>query len=124
MTWNRSLSALLILSVATAVVVWWVMAGGGGKEPDPIVVAGNRVTVYNGSASAWKDVEIWVNIHYRITADTIEAGQRLDAPLDAFVAGFGQRFDWRRQTVNGIELDARTSDNKKVQLIWGKGRRP
>jgi hypothetical protein len=81
------------------------------------------VIVENQTAVEWRQVEIWVNDHYRVTASSIAAGSSLSAPLDAFVAGFGQRFDPRRQGVTGIEVTAIDTENKAVKLVWGKGRR-
>jgi hypothetical protein len=40
-----------------------------------------------------------------------------------FIAGFGQRFDAKKQVPFGVEVDARGADGKPVRLIWGKGRR-
>jgi len=58
-----------------------------------------------------------------VTARELEAGGRLVVPLDAFVAGFGQRFDRRRQAPFGIEVTARTVSGREIRIDWGKGRR-
>ncbi len=79
--------------------------------------------VENASDEAWHDVEVWLNDHYRVTSARLEARGRLVAPLDTFVAGFGQRFDVRRQPLRGIEVTARTADGRPVRLVWGAGRR-
>jgi hypothetical protein len=50
-------------------------------------------------------------------------GQRLDVPIGVFIAGWGQRFDPRKQSPFGVEVDAKGSDGKPVRLTWGKGRR-
>ncbi len=92
------------------------------REP-PILVQERRVTVRNDTAVVWTDLEVWVNDHYRVTARRLEPGGRLDVPLDAFVAGFGQRFDVRRQAVFGVEVTARDGAGRPVRLVWGKGRR-
>ena len=75
------------------------------------------------SAKDWSNVEIWVNDHYRVTASSLAAGGRLQVPLDAFVAGFGQRFDARKQRIFGIEVTATDSGGKPVKLVTGSGRR-
>jgi len=80
------------------------------------------VRVENQTGKEWTDVEIWVNDHYRVTRPRIEAGERFQAPLDAFVAGFGQRHDTARQAVRGVEVTAKSSDGD-VRLVWGEGRR-
>jgi len=89
----------------------------------PILVGEGRVTVHNRTASAWTDIEVWVNDHYRVTARRLEPGGRLEVPLGNFVAGFGQRFDARRQVVFGVEVTARDAKGRGVRLVWGKGRR-
>ena len=83
----------------------------------------STVTVENQTAENWTNLEVWLNDHYRVTARTLDAGGRLTVPLDAFVAGYGQRFDRRRQTPFGIEVTARTSSGREVTFVWGKGRR-
>ncbi len=98
-------------------------AGCRSEAPEPIHVDRNQMTVDNRTSSDWTDVEIWVNDHYRVQAPRIEASQRLTVPMDAFVAGFGQRFDVKRQVVQGVELTARGSDGQPVRLVWGRGRR-
>jgi len=40
-------------------------------------------------------------------AGPILAGGRLQVPLDAFVAGFGQRFDYRRTQITDLRLTAK-----------------
>lgn len=81
------------------------------------------MSVENQTGERWTDIEVWMNDHYRVTARGLEPGGRLVVPLDAFVAGFGQRFDRRRQAVFGIEVTARAASGRDVRLVWGKGRR-
>lgn len=90
---------------------------------EPIVVRAERVVVTNTTADSWRDVEVWVNDHYRVTAATLAPGGVFDAPLSSFVAGFGQRFDVSRQPVRGVEVTARTADGAAMTLVWGEGRR-
>ncbi len=104
-------------------VVLLAAAGCRSEPPDPIHVDRNQMTVDNRTSSDWTDVEIWVNDHYRVQAPRIEASQRFVVPMDAFVAGFGQRFDVRRQVVQGVELTARSADGRPVRIVWGRGRR-
>lgn len=109
----------------TGVVLLAALAAGACRtEPSPPIVVGDRrVSVHNRTSAAWTNLEIWVNDHYRATAGRLEPGGRLEVPLDAFVAGFGQRFDVRRQAVYGIEVTARDAAGRDVRLVWGKGRR-
>jgi hypothetical protein len=99
------------------------VSGACRPAPDPIRVEGRAVVVENRSDEAWRDVEVWVNDHYRVSSPVLAARGRFVAPLDTFVAGFGQRFDGRRQRIRGIEVTARTQAGRSVRLVWGAGRR-
>ena len=88
-----------------------------------ILVEEHRMVVTNLTGAAWSDVEVWLNDYYRAQADALAPGQRLEVPLNVFVAGYGQRFDRRRQAVAGIEVTARGADGSRVALTWGRGRR-
>jgi hypothetical protein len=93
------------------------------EEPRPIRVGTDRITVINLTSTPWRDVEVWLNDHYRARTPDLAPGQRLEVPLGVFVAGFGQRFDPKKQIPFGIEVDAVGVDGKPVKAIWGKGRR-
>jgi len=89
----------------------------------PIVVSGGTLTVQNQTAAEWRNVEVWVNDHYRVTKSVMPAGERFAIPLTAFVAGFGQRFSPVRQVVQGVEVTASSTDGTRVKLVLGRGRR-
>ena len=40
----------------------------------------------------------------------------MQAPLDTFVAGFGQRFDFQRMQVTDLRLTAKLPDGKPLEL--------
>jgi hypothetical protein len=107
---------LLLLVSATA-------AACREEKPRPIVIDGNLLTVYNETRDEWRDIEIWVNDHYRVTKSSMAAGERMSVPLDAFVEAYGRRFDWRRQPVFGVEVTAKAAGRSDVKIDWGKGRR-
>lgn len=109
--------ACLLLALACA------LASGCTEERPAILIQETAISVENQSGDAWSGIEIWLNDHYRVTARTLEPDGRLVVPLDAFVAGYGQRFDRRRQTPFGIEVTARAASGREVRLVWGKGRR-
>jgi hypothetical protein len=96
---------------------------GCQEQPEPIRLQGNLLTVQNQTGQEWQDVEVWLNDYYRVTRSSLGAGQRLDVPLDAFVAGFGQRFNHRLQAPTGIEVSAKGARGRDVKLVWGKTRR-
>ena len=93
------------------------------QPPPAISVEARAMTVQNQSQEPWENVEIWLNDHYRVTRSRMPAGERFGVPLDAFVAGFGQRFVPGRQVVRGIEVTATTASGQVVRLVWGEGRR-
>jgi hypothetical protein len=93
------------------------------EEPNPVRVGADRVTVINLTGTAWRNVDIWLNDHYRAQARDLAPGQRLEIPLGVFVAAFGQRFDSKKQVPSGIEVDAVAADGTPVTVVWGKGRR-
>jgi|SRR6266850_10473 len=103
----------LIVGVAIAVMA----AGCSTKGPeDPLKLDGNLLTVDNRSSQEWTAVEIWLNTHYRVTTNSIPAGGRFQVPLDAFVAGFGQRFNFKRQQIVDLRLAAKLPDGKPLEL--------
>jgi hypothetical protein len=83
---------------------------------EPLKLERNLLTVTNQSADAWSGVEVWLNTYYRITASSIPAGGRFQAPLDTFVAGYGQRFDFRRMQIKDLRLTAKLPDGKPFEL--------
>jgi hypothetical protein len=110
----------MIVAVMRAVSVLAALAtivtGCSTPAPDPLQLDRNLITVDNRSSSDWNDVEIWLNTHYRVTTPAIRAGSRFQAPLDTFVAGFGQRFDFRRAQVVDLRLVAKLPDGKPLEL--------
>jgi hypothetical protein len=104
------------------VAVALVFATACSTPPERLRVDGRTLTVFNDSDRPWRSVEIWVNDHYRVTRDAIAPGERFQAPLNAFVAGFGQRFP-PQQDVTGVEVTATDSGGEAVRLVLGNGRR-
>ena len=83
---------------------------------EPMKLERNLLTVTNQSGHDWSAVEVWLNTYYRITTSTIPAGGRFQAPLDTFVAGYGQRFDFRRMQIRDLRLTAKLPDGKPFEL--------
>lgn len=84
---------------------------------ETLQLEGNLLTVDNHSGQDWNDVEIYLNTYFRITASKVPAGSRFQAPLDVFVAGFGQRFDMRRMPIRSLKLTAKGPDGKPVEVV-------
>jgi len=103
----------LIVALAIAATA----AGCSTKRPEePLKLEGNLLTVDNRSSKEWTAVEIWLNTHYRVTTNSIPAGGRFQVPLDAFVAGFGQRFNFKRQQIVDLRLAAKLPDGTPLEL--------
>ena len=83
---------------------------------EPLKLEGNMLTVDNRSSEDWTRVEIWLNTYYRITKTSVPAGSRFQAPLDTFVAGYGQRFDFRRAQIRDLRPTATLPGGKPLEL--------
>jgi hypothetical protein len=93
------------------------LAGCREQPPvEPLKLDGNLLTVDNRSSSDWNNVEIWLNRNHSVRRSSIAAGERLQVPLDAFVAGFGQRFDYRRTQITDLRLKAQLPDGTPLEL--------
>jgi hypothetical protein len=112
-----------LLTAGLLAVLVLIVGSCAGEERNPIMVGTDRITVINLTATGWRDVEVWLNDHYRVQAPELAAGGRLEIPMGVFVAAFGQRFDTKKQIPFGVEVSAMGANGKPVKLIWGKGRR-
>jgi len=108
------------LSIVTAVVIaaLLVASGCGGRtQPtDPLQLDRNMLTVDNRTPEDWSNVEIWLNSYFRVTTASIPARSRFQAPLDTFVAGFGQRFNFHSMQVKDLRLMAKLPNGRPLEL--------
>jgi hypothetical protein len=104
------------IAAVLAVALGAVDAGCRKPPEDPLKLERNMLTVTNQSGNDWSGVEVWLNTYYRITTSSIPAGGRFQAPLDTFVAGYGQRFDFRRTQIKDLRLTAKGPDGKPFEL--------
>ena len=106
-----------MLNAVVVVLGMCVLAAGCSKvPPEPLQLERNILTVDNRTSNDWANVEIWLNTYYRVTVRSIPAVSRFQAPLDTFVAGFGQRFDYRRTPINDLRLTAILPDGKPLEI--------
>jgi hypothetical protein len=127
-TWSaldiKHLAYAVASRISRASVLVLLVAGVScTPEPEPLRIERSTLSIDNRSDADWQDVEIWLNDHYRVSVTSIPAGSRFDAPLNSFVEGFGRRFDPARQSPSGIEVSVREGSERKVKMVWGKGRR-
>jgi hypothetical protein len=112
------------LGASTVALAGLTLLSGCRAAPAPALsLDEGRLIVLNQTGREWREIEIWINDHYRVTVATIAPGGRFVAPLNTFVAGFGQRLDPGRQPVRGVELTGRDETGASVKLVWGEGRR-
>jgi hypothetical protein len=103
--------------VRTVALLGSLAAAGCSKPaPEPLRLEQGTLTVDNQSADEWTNVEIWVNQYFRVTAPSIAARSRFQVPLDAFVSGYGRRFDRKRMQVKDLRLSAKTPAGQAVQI--------
>jgi hypothetical protein len=96
-----------------------VIAASACRQPppiEPLQLDGNMLTVNNRSTSEWKDVEIKLNLNHTVRVASIPAGGRMQVPLDAFVAGFGQRFNYKRTQITDLRLKATLPDGTPLEI--------
>ena len=110
-TQSRGGTALVLL--AAAITLTW---GCSKKIVAPLQLDAGRLTVTNSTKDDWTHVEIWVNRQYRLTADSIPAGQQLQTPLSIFIEAYGQRFDFKRQQIRDLRLSAKLSSGEPVDI--------
>ena len=60
---------------------------------------GNRLTIYNDTDETWSNVEVILNQHFHIQPKDIAPDGIVQAPLDIFVAGYGQRFNFKTMQI-------------------------
>jgi hypothetical protein len=100
-----------------ALIVAITAAAGCYIGPDePLKLERNILTVDNRSTQDWNRVEIWLNTYYRVTAKSVRAGSRFQAPLDTFVAGHGERFDFHRAQIRDLRLIAMLPDGQPIEI--------
>ena len=104
--------------LAAAVVLAGV-SGAGCSRPvvEPLQLEQGTITVNNRTAEPWSDVAIWINRNFRVTVPSIAAGGRFQVPVNSFVAGYGQRFDFKRMQISDVRLTATTPDGQPIEHI-------
>ncbi|MQA31159.1 MAG: hypothetical protein GEU82_15215 [Luteitalea sp.] len=102
---------------AAAVLALVVAAACSEPAIEPLQLERGMLTVNNQTAEPWISVEIWINQAFRVTAATIAARGRFQVPVDSFVAGYGQRFDFGRMQIKDVRLTAVTPDGQPVEHI-------
>lgn len=106
-------------TLAGAVVGLMIAAVACSKpERAALQLDGNRLTVFNDTPEEWQGVEIFLNHHFRVTAAKIPPGGIFQAPLDVFVAGYGQRFNFKTMQITDLRLKAKHPNGEPFELRY------
>ena len=104
-------------SAALPAIVMCALAAGCYKPPrEAMVLEGGTLTIGNYSKQNWSNVEVWLNTYYRAAFTSIPPGGRMQAPLNRFVAGFGQRFNFDRMQVRDLRLTGKLPDRTPLEI--------
>jgi hypothetical protein len=105
-------------SVLSAILLCGALATAcsSSPPPEPMTLKGGMLTVDNRTRQNWANVEVWLNTHYRMQFRDIPAGGRMQAPLDFFIAGYGQHFNFNKQQVRDLRLTAKLPDGKPLEV--------
>ena len=79
---------------------------------------GTRLTIYNDTDETWSNVEVILNQHFRIQPKDIEPDGIVQAPLDIFVAGYGQRFNFKTMQITDLRLKAKRPNGEPIELRY------
>jgi hypothetical protein len=107
----------LFACAALVLLVFAIVACARKPPIEPLKLDGNMLTIDNRSANDWTGVEIWLNRNHSVRMASIPAGGRVQVPLDTFVAGFGQRFNYRRTQITDLRLKAKLPDGTPVEVV-------
>lgn len=106
-------------TLAGAVVGLMIAAVACSKpERAALQLDGNRLTVYNDSDEEWRNVEVILNHHFRIQPANIPPDGIVQAPLDVFVAGYGQRFNFKTMQITDLRLKATRPNGEPFELRY------
>jgi hypothetical protein len=111
---HRAPRRLVLLCACVAVAL--TAACRSTPPIEPLKLDGNMLTIDNRSTQEWKDVEVRLNKNHTVRIPSIAAGGRMQVPLDTFVAGFGQRFNYHRTQITDLRLTATLPDGKPLEL--------
>jgi len=108
----------LTLTALVAGAIAFAMRSGSHAPFAPIRIEGQRLVVENRTGQAWHGVNVTINAYYRATAQTIDPGGRLEAPLANLETGLGHRFNPAREHVMRVEVRATDASGQPVSFDW------
>ena len=105
------------IAVIVSLAMMLLSACSSSKKDVPALqLESGRLTVTNNTNDDWTKIQIWVNRQYRLTVESIPAGRQLQTPLSIFVEAYGRRFDFSRQQIKDLRLEAVTKSGAPVDV--------
>ncbi len=116
MPWRRLLTVLVLL-LGAGWILW--LRGCAAPLPD-IEVTDGAIVVRNQSDEPWRDVRVWVNEYYAVTAPGIPPAGFIRERVSRFVAAQGQTINTATTSVTSVVVLATAPDGRRVRLVWGR----
>jgi hypothetical protein len=107
---------VLLAAVVSAAVA--VATACAERSRPALHLDGNRLTIYNDTDETWQNVEVFLNHHFRIQPNDIEPDGIVQAPLDIFVAGYGQRFNFKTMQITDLRLKAKRPNGEPIEVRY------
>jgi hypothetical protein len=108
----RTRAAVFVIAALAACV-----AAGCRKEvPETLDLQGSQLQIYNDTGDNWNNVEVWLNSYFRATVSSIPAHSRYKVPLNAFVSGYAQRFEFGRMQISAVRLTSKKPDGSIMEI--------
>ena len=85
-------------------------------RPAPLELQGAQLQISNDTVDNWTGVEVWLNRYFRATVSSIPAHSRYMVPLNAFVSGYAQRFDFNHMQITALSLTGKKPDGSPVEI--------
>lgn len=86
------------------------------ETPEPLELQGAQLQINNETDDNWVDIELWLNRYFRATIRAVPAHSRYKVPLNAFVSGYAQRFDFSHMQITGLRMTAKKADGSPVAI--------
>jgi hypothetical protein len=107
---------LLVLAIVVCAAVG--AAACSERTRPALNLDGNRLTIYNDTDETWSNVEVILNQHFHIQPSDIPPDGIVQAPLDIFVAGYGQRFNFKTMQITDLRLKAKRPNGEPIELRY------
>lgn len=108
------------MGVLAAGLLWMFWLRGCETTLADIEVVDGVIVARNQSDVEWRNVRIWVNDHYAVTAVSIAPGAFVREPVRRFVASQGQTINTSTTPVTSVVVLATDTSGARIRKVWGK----